>query len=76
MSRYGANKYIDVIMSEIQSLSLYANFYSTTTSPFIKRINLQARRMVSHNKKWDYIFHIEDNIVVVDRILPSKIIIR
>lgn len=39
-------------------------------------INLQARRMVSHNKKWDYIFHIEEGIVVVDRIMASKMIVK
>ncbi|MBQ7533439.1 MAG: hypothetical protein IJT45_07090 [Bacteroidales bacterium] len=38
-------------------------------SKTIKMIHLQARRMVSHNKKWDYIFHIEEGIVVVDRIM-------
>ena len=37
-------------------------------------IHPQARRMVSHNKKWNYIFHIEDDIVIIDRIMPSKMI--
>ena len=32
--------------------------------------------MVSHNKRWVYIFHIEDDTVAVDRILPSKLITR
>jgi hypothetical protein len=32
--------------------------------------------MNSHNKRWVYIFHIEDETVVVDRIRPSKLITR
>ncbi len=32
----------------------------------------KARRMISHNHKWVYVFHIEGDIVYVDRILPSK----
>ena len=39
-------------------------------------IHPQARRMVSHNKKWNYIFHIEDNIVVIDRVMPSKMVVK
>ena len=28
--------------------------------------------MPSHNKRWQYIFHIEGNWVIVDRILQAK----
>ena len=28
--------------------------------------------MVSHNKRWDYVFHIEEDYVIVDRIIPAK----
>ena len=30
--------------------------------------------MVSHNRKFVYVFHIEDDVVVIDRILKSKMI--
>ncbi len=46
----------------------------TKQTKTIKMIHSKARRMVSHNKKWNYIFHIEDDFVIVDRILPSKLI--
>ena len=29
--------------------------------------------MVSHNRKWVYVFHKEDSFVIVDRILPAKL---
>ena len=32
----------------------------------------EARRMVSHNRRWVYVYHIEENFVIVDRILPAK----
>lgn len=32
--------------------------------------------MVSHNRRWVYIFHIEDETVIVDRIRPSKLITK
>ena len=25
-----------------------------------------------HNRRWLYVFHIEENFVIVDRILPAK----
>ena len=31
-----------------------------------------ARRMVSHNRRWIYIYHIEEDVVIVDRIIPAK----
>ncbi len=39
-------------------------------------IHPKARRMVSHNKKWNYIFHVENDIVVVDRVMASKMIVK
>ena len=69
MSRDGANRYIDMIMNEVLSLSILADIYSPSSYADIRRYHPKARRMVSHNKRWVYIFHIEDDTVVVDRIL-------
>lgn len=76
MSLEGARKYLDTMIQEVLSLSVYADFYMTSRSKTIKMIHPQARRMVSHNKKWNYVFHIEDDIVVVDRIMASKMIVK
>ena len=76
MSLEGARRYLDTMIQEVLSLSVYADFYTTSRSKTIKMIHSQARRMVSHNKKWDYVFHIEDDIVVVDRIMASKMIVK
>jgi plasmid stabilization system protein ParE len=75
MSREGALRYIDVMVEEVQSLSLFAELYQQSRSMVIRKIHPTARRMLSHNRKWNYVFHIEDDTVVVDRILPSKMIV-
>ena len=74
MSREGANKYIDMMFAEVESLSVFADLYRPSTMTSIRIYHPQARRMVSHNRRWVYIFHIEDDIVIVDRIRPAKII--
>ena len=76
MSRDGANRYMDMITNEVLSLSILANVYSPSQYADIRRYHPKARRMASHNKRWVYIFHIEDDTVVVDRILPSKMITK
>jgi plasmid stabilization system protein ParE len=76
MSRDGANLYIDMITNEVLSLSILANVYPPSRYADIRHYHPKARRMVSHNKRWVYIFHIEDDTVVVDRILPSKMITK
>ena len=76
MSLEGARRYLDTMIQEVLSLSVYADLYTTSRSKTIKMIHPQARRMVSHNKKWNYIFHIEDNIVVIDRVMPSKMVVK
>ena len=74
LSLEGARRYLDSMIQKVLSLSVYADVYFPSRSKTIKTINFQARRMLSHNKKWNYIFHIEDDVVVVDRIMPSKMI--
>ena len=76
MSVNAAWHYVQAMKQEIMSLSIYADFYHPSQYQDIRVFHPHACRMVSHNKKWVYIFHIEDDTVVVDRILPSKMIIK
>lgn len=32
----------------------------------------EVRRMISHNWRWIYVFHIKESFVIVDRIIPAK----
>ena len=72
MSEDGAVRYANNMRAEIKMLSLYADLYRRTTSKTFLQIHPQARHMVSHNRRWDYVFHIEGEFVVVDRIIPAK----
>lgn len=70
----GARRYHQSMLAEILSLSVFADLYRPSRYADIRRYHPQARHMVSHNKRWVYIFHIEGNSVVVDRIRPAKLI--
>ena len=74
MSIEGAWKYHQNMLNEVQSLSILADIYPPSRYAYIRRYHPHARRMVSHNRRWVYIFHIEGDMVMVDRILPSKLI--
>ena len=74
MSIEGARKYLDNMIAEVQSLTLFADLYWPSTMADIRQYHPKARRMVSHNRRWVYIFHIEDDTVIVDRIRQAKLI--
>ena len=74
MSPTGGDKYLDAMLGEVKSLSIFADLYTVSRYADIRRYHPKARRMVSHNKKWVYIFHTEGDVVVLDRIRPSKLI--
>lgn len=74
MSVEGSWRYKEIMRQEVQSLSVFAGVYQPSRSVVLRRIHPKARRMLSHNRKWNYVFHIQDDMVVVDRILPSKVI--
>ena len=73
MTEEGAIRYANNMRIEVKMLSLYADCYGRTTSTAFRKIHPEARRMVSHNRKWVYVYHIEEHYVIVDRILPAKL---
>lgn len=74
MSVENAWKYFQSMRDEVMSLSILADLYHPSHYADIRIYHPHACRMVSHNKRWVYVFHKEENTVVVDRILPSKMI--
>ena len=76
MSEEGAWRYKEAMRQEILSLTIFADFYRVSRYADVRRIYPQARHMVSHNKRWVYIFHIENDTVVIDRIKAVKMIKR
>ena len=72
MSEDGAVRYANNMRAEIKMLSLFAGLYGKTTSKTLLAIHPEARRMISHNRRWIYVFHIEESFAIVDRIIPAK----
>ena len=65
MSIEGARRYLDMMIAEVQSLSVYADLYRPSTMADIRQYHPKARRMVSHwcapRPKWSeppLVFHI------------------
>ena len=75
LSREGAYRYLEFMRQEALSLSIYADCIAETPSRTLRAIHPKAKRMVSHNHKWAYVFHIERNMVYIDRIIPSSSVI-
>ena len=76
MSYEGAWRYKEAMRQEILSLAIFADLYQVSRYADIRRYHPRARRMVSHNRKWVYIFHTEGDVVVLDRIKASKLILK
>ena len=72
MTEEGAIRYANNMREEIKTLAFYADLYGKTTSMTLRQIHHEARRMVSHNRKWVYVYHIEASFVIVDLIIPAK----
>ena len=73
MTVEGAIRYANNMREEIKTLAVYAECYGRSTSATLRKIHPEARRMVSHNRKWVYVYHIDGPFAIVDRILPAKL---
>ena len=72
LSEEGAIRYANNMRHEIESLSVFADCMGRSSSETVRSIHPDGRRMISHNRRWIYVYHIEEDFVIVDRILPSK----
>ena len=72
MTEEGAVRYANNMRIEVKMLAVYAECYGRSTSATLRKIHPEARRMVSHNRKWVYVYHIDGSYVIVDRILPAQ----
>ena len=72
MTEEGAVRYANNMRIEVKTLAVYAECYGRSTSATLRLIHPEARRMVSHNRKWVYVYHIDGSYAIVDRILPAQ----
>ncbi len=69
-----AIKYKNQLISEISSLSYMADVINYSQWRIAKRCHPKAKRMITKNKKWNVIFHVEGFYVIVDKIIPTKMV--
>ena len=69
-------KYIDRISEQVDSLSYCADALSSNCSEMIKKFYPEAKTISIMNHRWTAVFHINEYFVIIDRIIPSKMIIE
>lgn len=69
-----AVSYVHEFVAEINRLSYLADSLPVSTSPFILQYHEHAKRFNVKQGVWCVVFHIEGNFVIIDRILPSKLV--
>lgn len=69
-----AEKYVQQLLDDIASLSYMASLRPESQWMIPKRFHPHAKVLLSHNKKWSIIFHINNDYAIVDRIIPSCMI--
>lgn len=55
LSEHGAIRYAQAMRNEILTIGIYADLFQRSSSKQILDIHPDARRMVSHNKRWIYV---------------------
>lgn len=69
-----AIKYKNQLISEIAALSYMADVINYSQWKVAKRCHPKAKRMITKNKKWNVVFHVEGFNVIVDKIIPTKMV--
>ncbi len=66
------HKFVNKILGQLASLSYTAGIYKHSNYITAKLIHSNAKTISIINHRWTVIFHTYDNFVVIDRIMPSK----
>jgi hypothetical protein len=69
-----AKSYMLMLYNEIKSLSYLADFIPFAKWSYILARYPNCKSLITKNKKWNIIFRIENNFVVVEKIISSKLI--
>jgi len=74
-SNYLAQSYLLMLYNEIKTLEYLADVIPDTKWVFISTRYHNCKSLVTKNKKWNIIFRIENDYVVVEKIIASKLIV-
>ena len=70
------HNYVNRILGQLAALSYTADIYPFSRYAIAKAIHSKAKTLSIINHKWTVVFHVSGNYVVVDRIIPSKMMIK
>ena len=66
------HKYVNRILGQLASLSYTADIYPSSRFATAKAVHPNARTISIINHRWTVVFHIKEQYVMIDRIIPSK----
>lgn len=67
-----AEKYSNRLFAEIEALSHLADAIKYSDWDIAKQYHPLAKCLITKNRKWNVIFHIEEGFVIVDSIMASS----
>lgn len=68
--------YIDRIKQQLDVLAICADALSSSRFEIIKNIHAESKTISIMNHRWTAVFHIENDFVIIDRLIPSKMMIE
>ena len=71
-----AVRYARELQAEIMSLRYLAGIIPESRYRTVRQYHPHAKQLRTRNRKLNIIFHTEGNLAIVDKILPSKMIIN
>ena len=75
VAQYIASKYVNRILGQLASLSYTADIYPSSRFATAKAVHPNARTISIINHRWTAVFHIKEQYVMIDRIIPSKMMV-
>ena len=73
-SKENAERYAAELYAEIASLAYLSDCIKVSEWNTAKKFSKREKLLVTSNKNWSILFHTYKNIVIIDKILPSKMI--
>lgn len=69
------DNYLKSLYEDISTLEHLAGVLPYSEWETVKKIHPEGKRLLSRNKQWNILFHLSGDYVIVDKILPSTMII-
>ena len=68
------HNYVNRILGQLASLSYTADIFQYSRFDSVKAIHAKAKTISIINHRWTMVFHTDDSFVMIDRIIPSRMV--